>query len=161
MTVSSLGTSVTTFVGQNYGAGKYDRVRKSTHQAFIIASIITVPLAFLLYFFGRFFLYIFVDNVNVIEIGVQMIKYLAPFYITYIGVEIYSGVLRGMGAALIPMFITLSGICILRVSWILIAFPLNRTIETIEASYPITWITTSLLFFIYHAYYIRKHKIKA
>jgi Na+-driven multidrug efflux pump len=159
MTISSLGTSVTTFVGQNFGAGKYDRVHKSTRQAALIALIITIPLSVILYFYGKGFLYIFVDNKNVIDIGVQMIKYLAPFYVTYIGVEIFSGTLRGMGTALVPMFITLSGICLLRVSWILIAFPLNRTIETVEASYPITWITTSVLFAIYYVIYTRKHKI--
>ncbi|WP_022777623.1 MATE family efflux transporter [Butyrivibrio sp. AE3009] len=159
MTISSLGTSVTTFVGQNFGAGKYDRVHKSTRQAALIALIITIPLSVILYFYGKGFLYIFVDNKNVIDIGIQMIKYLAPFYVTYIGVEIFSGTLRGMGTALVPMFITLSGICLLRVSWILIAFPLNRTIETVEASYPITWITTSVLFAIYYVIYTRKHKI--
>lgn len=157
MTISSLGTSVTTFVGQNFGAGKYDRVRKSTRQAAIIALIITIPLSIILYFYGQGFLYIFVDNRNVIDIGVQMIRYLAPFYVTYIGVEIFSGTLRGMGTALVPMFITLSGICLLRVSWILIAFPLHHTVETVEASYPITWITTSVLFLIYYIIYTRRH----
>lgn len=159
MTVSSLGTSVTTFAGQNYGAGKYGRVRQSTRQAFIIAGIITIPLSLLLYFFGKGFLYIFVADENVINIGMQMIRFLAPFYITYIGVEVFSGVLRGMGSALIPMLITLCGICLLRVSWILLVFPLHRTIETVEASYPITWITTSILFLIYYIYYVRENHV--
>ena len=159
MTMSSLSTSVTTFVGQNFGAGKYDRVHKSTRTAFAIALFITIPLSIILYFYGRAFLYIFVDNQEVIRIGDQMIKFLAPFYITYICVEIFSGTLRGMGTALVPMLITLSGICVLRVSWILIVFPLHRTIETVEASYPITWATTSVLFVIYYFIYTRKRKI--
>ena len=62
---------------------------------------------------------------------VQMIRFLAPFYCTYIGVEVFSGVLRGMGSALVPMLITLSGICLLRVSWILLVFPTHKTIETV------------------------------
>ena len=157
MTVSSLGTAVTTFAGQNYGAGKYDRVRQSTRTAFLIAFAITIPLSIILFFWGKGFLYIFVDDVNVINIGIQMIKFLAPFYCTYIAVEVFSGVLRGMGSALVPMLITLSGICLLRVGWILIVFPLHRTIETVETSYPITWITTSLLFLGYYAFYMRKH----
>ena len=159
MTISSLGTAVTTFAGQNYGAGKYDRGRSSTRQAFTIAAIITIPLSIVLYFFGKGFLYIFVDDMSVINIGIQMIKFLAPFYVTYVGVEIFSGVLRGMGSALVPMLITLSGICLLRVVWILVAFPYNKTIEMVEVSYPITWITTSILFFFYYIYYVRKHKI--
>ncbi len=159
MTISSLGTSVTTFAGQNFGAGKYERVRKSTRQAFAIAAIITIPLSAVLYLWGKGFLYIFINDTEVIDIGMQMIKFLAPFYVTYIGVEIFSGVLRGMGDALMPMLITLSGICVLRVVWILAAFPLNRTIEMVETSYPITWITTSVLFFFYYSFYVRKHKI--
>ena len=159
MTISSLGTAVTTFAGQNFGAGKNDRVHKSTRYAFVIAFIITLPLSTLLYFYGDIFLEIFVADREVIEVGIQMIKYLAPFYFTYIGVEVFSGVLRGMGTAVVPMLITLSGICVLRVVWILIAFPLNKTIETIEFSYPLTWITTTILFTIYYIYYTKKHRL--
>lgn len=159
MTISSLGTSVTTFAGQNFGAGKYDRVRSSTRYGFLIAFVITVPLSIILFLWGKGFLYIFVDDANVIDIGIQMIKFLAPFYCTYIGVEIFSGVLRGVGSALVPMLITLSGICLLRVGWILIVFPMHKTIETVETSYPITWITTSTLFLIYYLIYVKRHHI--
>ena len=158
MTISSLGTAVTTFVGQNFGAGKYERVHKSMRYAFLIAFVITIPLSLLLYLYGDIFLKIFVDDGEVIRVGVQMIKYLAPFYFTYIGVEVFSGTLRGMGTALMPMLITLSGVCVLRVTWILIAFPMNKTIETVEFSYPLTWITTTILFTIYYIYYTRKKK---
>ncbi|MBP3197008.1 MAG: MATE family efflux transporter [Butyrivibrio sp.] len=160
MTISSLGTAVTTFSGQNYGAGKYSRVRSTSRQAFIIAFAITVPLSLILLMWGKGLLYVFVEDTAVIEIGVQMINFLAPFYLTYVAVEILSGALRGMGSALMPMLITLSGICILRVIWILAVFPLKRTIETVETSYPITWITTSILFIIYYLYYVKKHNIR-
>ena len=160
MTIGSLGTVATTFAGQNYGAGKYDRVRNSTRQALAIAAIITVPLSILCCTFGDVLLGIFVVDQNVINIGVQMIKYLAPFYITYICVEIFAGVLRGMGDAFVPMLITLCGICVLRVIWILFAFPMNRTVEMIEMSYRITWCTTSTLFLLYYLWYIRKNKIR-
>ncbi len=161
MTVNSLGTVNTTFVGQNYGAGKNDRVRNSVRQSFAIAAVITIPLSIIMYFYGEYLLRIFVkDGDAVIQIGNQMIRFLAPFYVTYIGVEIFSGALRGMGDALIPMLITMSGICVLRVGWILFAFPMNRTIEMVETSYPLTWITTSILFLIYYFIYIGKKKIR-
>ena len=160
MTINALGTSATTFVGQNFGAGKYDRVRSSARQAAIIALAITIPLTAFIYFGRIGILHIFVKEQSVIDIGDQMIRFLAPFYFTYIGVEIFSSSLRGMGDALPPMLITLSGICILRVAWILIAFPINRTVEMIEWSYPITWITTSVLFAFYYFYYINKKKIR-
>ncbi|MCR5402612.1 MAG: MATE family efflux transporter [Butyrivibrio sp.] len=160
MTISSLGTAATTFVGQNYGAGKYDRVRRCVREAFALAAVITIPLATILYFSGNLLLRVFVTNEEVITIGIQMLRFLAPFYITYVGVEIFSSSLRGMGDALIPMLITLSGICILRVVWILFVFPHNKTIEMVETSYPITWITTSILFLIYYLFYTKKKLVK-
>ena len=160
MTISSLGTVATTFAGQNYGAGNYKRVRRCTREALAIAAVITIPLSTFMYLWGDLLLRIFVVDQKVIALGIQMIRYLAPFYITYIGVEIFSGVLRGMSDALVPMLITLSGICALRVGWILFAFPMNRTIEMIEISYRITWATTSIMFLVYYLSFIRKRKIK-
>ena len=159
MTVNSLGTAVTTFAGQNYGVGRYGRVRKSARQGAIIALILTIPMSTFLCIFGEYILRIFVNNEEVIRIGFGMIKFLAPFYGLYIGVEIFSGVLRGMGDALFPMIITMSGVCVLRVMWVLLAFPLNRTLEMVEFSYPLTWAVTSLLYLIYYNVFIRKHKI--
>lgn len=159
MTMNSLGTAVTTFAGQNYGVGRYDRVRKSAREGALIALILTIPLSTFLCVFGEFILRIFVKNEEVIRIGFQMIKFLAPFYVIYIGVEIFSGVLRGMGDALFPMIITMSGVCVLRVLWILFAFPMNRTLEMVEVSYPITWAVTSMLYLVYYNIFIRKHKI--
>lgn len=158
MSINAIGTSVTTFAGQNFGAGKYDRVKTSTRYAFLIAFIITIPLSLALYFFSDSLLHIFIkNNQDVIRIGIQMVRFLVPFYVTYISVEIFSGVLRAMGSALIPMIITLSGICALRVIWILTAFPIFKTVETVEASYPITWIVTSILFLIYYTYFTKRH----
>ena len=159
MTMNSLGTAVTTFAGQNYGVGRYDRVRRSAREGALIALILTIPLSTFLCVFGEFILRIFVKNEEVIRIGFQMIKFLAPFYVIYIGVEIFSGVLRGMGDALFPMIITMSGVCVLRVLWILFAFPMNRTLEMVEVSYPITWAVTSMLYLVYYNIFIRKHKI--
>ncbi len=160
MTIGALGTVATTFAGQNYGAGKYDRVRNSTRQALAIAAIITIPMSFFFCAYGDTLLRIFVTDQSVIDIGVQMIIYLSPFYITYICVEIFAGVLRGMGAAFMPMLITLCGICVLRVGWILVVFPMRRTVETIEMSYRITWCVTSALFLGYYLFFIKKHRIK-
>ena len=95
------------------------------------------------------------DSPETIAIGVQMMHFLAPFYFTFLGVEIFSGTLGGMGTAIIPMIITLCGICALRIVWIKGVLPFHPQIETIEASYPITWITTTILFLFYYLYYMK------
>ena len=159
MMINSMGTAVTTFAGQNYGVGRYDRVRKSAREGALIALVLTIPLSTTLFLFGKQILMIFVKNEEVIRIGFEMIRFLAPFYAVYIGVEILSGALRGMGDALFPMIITMSGVCVLRVLWILFAFPHNKTLEMVEVSYPITWAVTSLLYLVYYNVYIRKKNI--
>ncbi|MBO4456587.1 MAG: MATE family efflux transporter [Butyrivibrio sp.] len=161
MAVSSLGIAVTTFSGQNYGAGQLDRVKKSTKCAFGIAFSFTIPISIIFYIWAYQLLAFFTPNSpETIEIGVQMMHFLAPFYVTYIGVEIFSGTLRGMGTAIIPMIITLCGICVLRVTWIYEVFPIIHRFETIEASYPITWIITSFLFLMYYLYFLKTKAIK-
>ena len=126
----------------------------------MIALSITIPITVIFWVFAENLLGFFTpDSPETIAIGVQMMRFLAPFYVTFLGVEIFSGTLRGMGTAIIPMVITLCGICVLRIVWIKGVFPCAPKIETIEASYPITWITTTVLFLFYYTYYI-KFKVK-
>ena len=77
--------------------------------------------------------------------GMQMIRFLAPFYVVFVFVEIFAGALRGMGNTLVPMIITFSGTCLLRIIWLLTYVPSHHTIEAIEASYPITWVITAIM----------------
>ena len=65
-----------------------------------------------------------------------MMRYLAPLYVEYVAIEILSGALRGVGDCWRPMIISLLGVCVLRVGWILIAVPPKRDIYTIMFSYP-------------------------
>ena len=158
MVMTSIGITVTTFVGQNYGAGKYERVKSSTKCGLLISVILTIPISICIYCFGDFLMRIFVNNEAVIALGVQMACFFSPFYIAFIGIENLSGTLRGMGDALMPTIINLAGVCALRVVWILVVFPIHHTLTVVEASYPITWITTTVMFIIYYFYYTRYKK---
>ena len=97
MIISSLGIAITTFVGQNYGAGQYKRVRRSVRECFGLSASITIGLSALLLLFGQYLYVLFTTDPNVMKIGTDMMRYLVPFYITYIGIEMFSGALRGMG----------------------------------------------------------------
>ena len=81
--------------------------------------------------------------------GMQILRLIVPAYATFVFIEIYSGALRAMGDVFIPMLMTCGGVCILRILWILVVVPMNSSIQTIMFSYPISWILTSILFFIY------------
>lgn len=156
MTINSFGIAITTFVGQNFGAGKIDRVKKGIRVCLGISMFVTVVLSILLYFGGEYVYRLFTTEQKVIEKGVEILRYLVPTFFTYVTVEILSGSLRGMGSSLIPMIITCLGVCVLRMVWIFIAVPIKPDIKTVIFSYPLTWVVTSVLFIIFYFYFKKK-----
>ncbi len=150
MMIGAFGVSITTFVGQNYGANKIDRVKKSVTTCYQMCAFGSVILSIVFTFFGEPLFHFFTDDLEVIRIGMEIILSMSPYYITFVGVEVYSGAIRATGEALKPMLLTAFGVCGLRIVWMLLIAPLNLTIKTICMCYPITWVVTSLLFTIYY-----------
>ncbi|WOC31545.1 MULTISPECIES: MATE family efflux transporter [Caproicibacterium] len=150
MTISSLGISVTTFAGQNFGAGLYRRVKKGTLVALGLAVGITLAISGVLYPSSALLFRLFSHDTAVVEQGVQMMHFLVPVYMTYICIEIFSGTLRGCGDVAVPTAITCFGVCGLRIVWLVAALPLWHTVEAVEFSYPISWVLSSLLFVLYY-----------
>ncbi len=155
MTINAFGIAITTFVGQNYGAGKTKRIYKAMNTCLVMAAVTTVLLSVSLYSVAFPLLRIFTTDEEVLRIGVSILRFLVPAYITYLIVEIYSGALRGVGDVWIPMIFTMAGVCALRVIWVLIAVPIRREIRTIIFSYPLTWTVTSILLLVYLHFFSR------
>lgn len=160
MIVNAFGISVTTFAGQNYGAGKYDRMKKGMWITLLMTSFTTIFISVLLCLTGTPIFKIFTDDESVVTEGMSMLRFLAPTYITYISIEILSGTIRGAGDSFVPMLISCFGICILRVIWISFAVPKWHIFNVVSLSYPITWTTTSVLYWIYYisGKWLRKQK---
>lgn len=150
MTVSSFGITATTFVSQNFGAGNYDRMRRCTRACAALASAFSVALTIILYIGCPVFYRLFTKDARVIAIGVKVIHWLSPFYVVYVGVEVLSGALRGVGDSFIPTVITTLGVCVLRVAWVFFAVPMNPVFDMVIVSYPLTWTVTSAAFVIYY-----------
>lgn len=150
MTVNAMGLSVTTFVGQNFGAGKYDRMKKGTMIGLGILAVLTVIISGGMLLLAHPLLRLFTNDAEVIEITLDMMYFLVPTYLTYICVEVLSGAVRGAGDVVAPTLMTCFGVCILRVLWIFVAVPLHPTVVMVEWSYPITWIITSVMYLIYY-----------
>lgn len=150
MVMGAFGVSITTFVSQNYGAMKYDRVKKSIKVCLGMAFLFTVVVSTFFLVFANPLYHLFTSDANVLELGLMMMRYMAPFYWTYIFVEILSGAIRGTGNALTPMLLTCGGICVMRVLWIIFILPLRREMTTVIYSYPISWAFTSVLFIVYY-----------
>jgi len=110
----------------------------------------TVVLSTLITLLARPILSIFITDAAVLEIGVGMLRFLAPTYITYILVELLAGTLRSAGKSLGPTLITLFGVCVLRLGWILLAAPVFQSVYAVIISYPVTWTITSIAMVVYY-----------
>ena len=150
MTINSLGIAITTFVGQNFGAQLYDRVRRGIRVCLAMAAGITLCISVVFYFTAEPLFRLFSQDPDVIAVGVEMMHVLVPAYVTYVCIEIFSGALRGCGDVRVPTLITVFGVCGLRIVWLLAAVPVWHSVATVELSYPITWILASLLFVLYY-----------
>ena len=162
MSINAFGIAITTFVGQNYGAGKTARVHRAITVCMSMAAVSTVLLSTALYALAEPILRIFSTDAEVLRIGVEIMRFMVPTYIAYLIIEIYSGALRGIRDVWIPMIFTMFGVCFLRILWILIAVPLRPAMKTIIFSYPLTWAVTSVLLFIYLQFFSQlKHKARS
>lgn len=150
MASNSFGIAVTTFISQNYGAGKMKRVKKCIRQALVMDTILTLGLSTILWFAANLILRMFTSDAEVIRLGSHMVHFFIPCYVTFICIEIFSDVLRGFGDTLAPMIICVSGISLLRILWVLFAMKIWTGFDTIMWSYPVSWIPTSILLVVYY-----------
>lgn len=150
MIMGAFGVAITTFVGQNFGAQKYERMRKSVKICILMAISSAVLLSVLLHLFGGVVFRLFTDDTTVIEKGIEVMGYMTPYYFTYVCVEVLSGAIRGTGDSFKPMIITSLGICCLRFAWVLGVVPIFKTLKSVVLCYPVSWSATSIIFIIYY-----------
>ncbi|HIR48111.1 MAG TPA: MATE family efflux transporter [Candidatus Caccousia avicola] len=150
MIMGAFGTAATTFSGQNFGAQKYDRIRRCVRVCGLMAFGAAALISTVVLVFGPLIFRIFTSDEGVIASGMQIIHALAPFYFTYVCVEVISGTVRGAGDSFWPMIITCFGVCVGRILWILFVVPQYHTIEMLVWGYPISWALTSALFIFYY-----------
>ena len=150
MVINAFGVAITTFVGQNFGARLYDRMKKSINVCLGIAAAVTLLLSGVLMVVAEPLLGLFSDDAQVLEIGLSIVRLIVPTYITYIFIEILSGAMRGAGDSLIPTIMTLTGVCLLRVFWVTVVVSAHHELNVLLLSYPITWIVTSGMFVVYY-----------
>ena len=163
MVSTSFGIAITSFVGQNHGAGKKDRVKKSTKICLLMDFAVSTVIVILLVAMRIPLFRMFTSDQNVIEIGSRMVLLITPWYVVYVFIEVLAGAMRGVGDVLVPMIITLVGICLLRIAWLVGAMEIAPTINAIIFSYPVTWILTALAFILYYsrkAFLENKKKIR-
>lgn len=147
---NSLGAAITSFVGQNLGAGKHDRVKLCVRQGMILSAVITVCLSGLIMLTGRPLLFVLTKDQAVRDTTWLMMIYFVPWYFTWVVIEVLSAVLRGSGDAVRPVIITGLGICLLRAIWIATLFTQIHTLFVLCLCYPVSWVLTSLAMYVYY-----------
>lgn len=135
------------FIGQNAGAGQYKRVKKVLFLCLACACVLTIAISGVVYCFGPQLLSIYItDSQKAIEYGMIRLTYIALPYFLCALMDVTTGALRGMGASVTPMLISVLGVCGIRILWIYTVFqiPAFHTPECLYASYAISWIITFL-----------------
>ena len=147
---NALGAAITSFIGQNLGAGRQDRVKLCVKQGLILSFSVTVSLSALIMLLGRPLLHVLTEDRDVIDTTYQIMTYFVPFYFTWTLIEVLSAVLRGAGDAVRPVVIIGLGICLLRIVWILTLFQWFHTLLVLSLCYVVSWVVTSTAMTIYY-----------
>lgn len=140
--MNALYQTALSFTSQNLGGGKFKRIPKIAIQCMAIVTVIGLVLANGAYYFGNTLLGFYSSDPEVIAIGLRRLSVICRLYFLCGLMDVTVGVLRGLGAAMSPMIISLTGACGLRVLWIFTIFQWHRSLETLYVSYPITWTIT-------------------
>ena len=156
--LEAMTTSVATFVAQNYGAKKYERITAVVRAGLIMSAAMVGSICVILYFWnvplGK--LFINSKDYGILTISEKLMHILIPFYVVFIFTEVFSAAINATGETFTPMLITLLGVCASRLVWIFFFVPLNPVIEMIVLAFPISWTLTSIIFTIYYFIYKKK-----
>jgi len=148
MISGAFGVSITTFVGQNFGAQKYDRIRKSVWVCMGMSICLIGGLSAMVIVFRHWILGIYTVDPEVIALGAYVMLWTIPFNFVFMPVEVFAGTMRGTGYSLMPTVITCLCVCLFRVVWIFTVVARWHTVEMLAVCYPISWVLAAAVFYI-------------
>ena len=148
--VLSMALALTTYVGQNMGAKKTERVKQGIRQGMVISVVMAQILGIILFIFAPKLVGMFSQDPAVVAFGVQQARTEALFYFLLATTHACAGALRGAGKTLVPMAVILSVWCAFRVVYIESMVRIIPNIRVVFSAYPVTWLISSviLLWFI-------------
>ena len=148
MISGAFGVSVTTFVGQNFGAQKYRRIRQSVWISLAMSVALVGAVAALILAFRTQILGIYTDDPNVVAVGSMIMLSIMPFNVVFMPIEVFAGTMRGVGYSVMPTLITGSCVCLFRILWLMTVVRRWHTLKMLTICYPISWILAATVFFI-------------
>ncbi len=133
------------FVGQNHGAGAFERIKKSVLYCALCTFIAGVILGWGCFLTGDKLLGFYNPDPEVIQWGMIRLRIMFTVYFLCGWMDVVSGSLRGLGHSVKPMLVIMLGVCGLRVAWVLWVLPLSRSMETLFISYPVSWMLVIMI----------------
>ena len=156
--ISAAGLAVLSFSGQNYGAGRIDRIRECVRKSLILFSIVTVVLSALILVVGRLALPLFSDDRELLDKTWEIMLYFVPYYFTWTFIDVISGTLKGAGDAVAPVIIMALGIAVFRIIWVTVVFGIIfRTLMSLSLVYVASWAVTDIALILRYRHWVRKH----
>lgn len=140
--MNAIHQGAVSFTGQNYGARKFKRIAKIALICELLVIVVGVILSGLILLFRELLLGLYTTDPEVMQYGVNRLMIICTTYFLCGMMDVMVGILRGMGYAIGPMIVSLTGVCALRVVWIYTIFAKFRTLEVLYISYPVTWTIT-------------------
>lgn len=140
--MNSFHQTALSFTSQNYGAGKFDRVKKVFIECVATVTVVGVVMGMIVVQFGEYFLPLYSKEAGVIEYGLLRFSIVCTTYFLCGIMDTIVGAIRGLGSSIIPMIISLFWACAYRVIWVLTVFEQHKNLETLYISYPISWLCT-------------------
>ena len=148
MLSGALGVAITTFVGQNYGAQKYDRIYKSVRICLGMGVLLIGGCSAVIILLRHMILGIFTTDPEVIRLGAWLMLWVVPFNASFVPVEVFAGTMRGVGCSALPTAITGICACLFRVLWLFLVVSRFHTLGMLMLCYPISWFLADIVFFI-------------
>jgi putative MATE family efflux protein len=147
----NFGMALSTFVGQNIGAGKTERIKSGLKSTLIMSSVVSLAGTFIMIFFGRYLIQMFVksNEAEVIQVGTEYLVIVGSFFVVFSAMFAINGVMRGAGDTVIPMFITFFSLWMVRIP---VAYLLSERIgeSGIWWAIPVAWLTGVILAYMYY-----------
>lgn len=157
MAMNAFSQTAMNFVGQNMGAGRYDRVRRILWLCLGSVTVTGLVMGVGAYALGNPLLSIYIsDSPQAITYGlIRMLYICVPYFLCGL-MDVATGAIRGMGASIAPMLVTVLGVCGMRVVWIYTIFRQHHTLEILFLSYPISWVLTWAVEMIVFGWLLRR-----
>ena len=147
--VTCFSNALTTFVGQNLGAKKYERVKKGAVFGVLCTIALAEGIGIIMYRFAPQLIALFDSNPEVVHFGTMQMRTTTLFYFLMAFTHVVAAIMRGAGRSAVPMYVMLAAWCVIRITYITIMVRFIPDIRVVFSAYPVTWSISTIIFLIY------------